>query len=70
MHYMDNQSRAVLIGERIFNETDSPVVWKWNWKKYTMKVQIESRVWVIWPSTTSPYRCQLPEPSFGKPLTE
>jgi len=39
MHYMDNQSRAVLIGERIFNEPNSPAVWKWNWKNSTMKVQ-------------------------------
>ena len=28
MHYMDNQSRSVLIGERIFNERSLPAAWK------------------------------------------
>lgn len=44
MHYMDNQSRAVLIGERIFNETELACRLEVELEKYTMKVQIESRV--------------------------
>ena len=41
---MDNQSRAVLIGERIFNETELACRLEVELEKYTMKVQIESRV--------------------------
>ena len=44
MHYTDNQSRAVLIGERIFNETELACRLEVELEKYTMKVQIESRV--------------------------
>ena len=44
MHYMDNQSRSVLIGERIFNETELACRLEVELEKYTMKVQIESRV--------------------------
>ena len=44
MHYMDNQSRAVLIGERIFNETELACRLEVELEKYTMKVQIEGRV--------------------------
>ena len=43
-HYVDNQSRAVLIGERIFNETELACRLEVELEKYTMKVQIESRV--------------------------
>ena len=44
MHYMDNQSRNVLIGERIFNETELACRLEVELEKYTMKMQIESRV--------------------------
>ena len=44
MHYMDNQSRSVLIGEHIFNETELACRLEVELEKYTMKVQIESRV--------------------------
>ena len=44
MHYMDNQSRSVLIGERIFNETELNSRLEVELEKYTMKVQIEGRV--------------------------
>jgi len=44
MHYVDNQSKAVLIGERIFNETELNCRLEVELEKYTMKVQIESRV--------------------------
>ena len=38
MHYMDNQSRSVLIGERIFNETELACRLEVELEKYTMKV--------------------------------
>ena len=41
---LDNQSRSVLIGERIFNETELACRLEVELEKYTMKVQIESRV--------------------------
>ena len=44
MHYMDNQSKAVLIGEHILNETELASRLEVELEKYTMKVQIESRV--------------------------
>jgi len=44
MHYVDNQSKSVLIGERIFNETELACRLEVELEKYTMKVQIESRV--------------------------
>ena len=44
MHYTDNQSRSVLIGERIFNDTELACRLEVELEKYTMKVQIESRV--------------------------
>ena len=44
MHYVDNQSKAVLIGEHIFNETELNSRLEVELEKYTMKVQIESRV--------------------------
>ena len=44
MHYTDAQSRAVFIGERIFNETELNSRLEVELEKYTMKVQIESRV--------------------------
>ena len=44
MHYIDNQSKSVLIGERIFNETELNSRLEVELEKYTMKVQIESRV--------------------------
>ena len=44
MHYVDNQSKSVLIGERIFNETELNSRLEVELEKYTMKVQIESRV--------------------------
>ena len=44
MHYVDNQSKAVLIGERIFNETELNSRLEVELEKYTMKVQIEGRV--------------------------
>ena len=44
MHYVDNQSRAVFIGERIFNETELNSRLEVELEKFTMKVQIESRV--------------------------
>ena len=44
MHYVDNQSRSVLIGERIFNETELNSRLEVELEKYTMKVQIEGRV--------------------------
>jgi len=42
MRYMDNQARSVLIGERIFNETELACRLEVELEKYTMKVQIES----------------------------
>ncbi len=44
MHYNDNQSRAVLLGERIFDENELHGRLEVELEKYTMKVQIESRV--------------------------
>ncbi len=44
MHYNDNQSRAVLLGERIFNESELAGRLEVELEKYTMKIQIESRV--------------------------
>ena len=44
MRYMDNQARSVLIGERMFNETELACRLEVELEKYTMKVQIESRV--------------------------
>ncbi len=44
MHYMDNQSRAVLLGERIFNESELTSRVEVELEKYTKKLQIESRV--------------------------
>ncbi len=44
MHYMDDQSKAVLIGEHILNETELASRLEVELEKYTMKVQIESRV--------------------------
>ena len=44
MHYVDTQSKAVLIGEHIFNETELTSRLEVELEKYTMKVQIESRV--------------------------
>ena len=44
MHYIDNQSKSVLIGERIFNETELNSRLEVELEKYTMKVQIEGRV--------------------------
>ena len=41
---MDDQARSVLIGERIFNETELACRLEVELEKYTMKVQIESRV--------------------------
>ena len=69
MHYMDNQSRAVLIGERIFNETELACRLEVELEKYTMKVQIESRVLGdLAINHIVPIAAQLPELSFGKPL--
>ena len=42
--YIDNQSKSVLIGERIFNETELNSRLEVELEKYTMKVQIEGRV--------------------------
>ena len=44
MRYMDAQARCVRIGERIFNETELACRLEVELEKYTMKVQIESRV--------------------------
>lgn len=44
MHYIDDQSRDVFIGERIFNESELISRLEVEWEKYTKKVQIESRV--------------------------
>ncbi len=44
MHFMDDQSKLVLIGERIFNETELSSRLEVELDKFTMKVQIESRV--------------------------
>ena len=44
MHYMDNQSRSVLVGEGVFNETELACRLEVELEKFTMKVQIESRV--------------------------
>ena len=41
---VDNQSKSVLIGERIFNETELNSRLEVELEKYTMKVQIEGRV--------------------------
>ena len=63
MHYVDNQSKSVLIGERIFNETELNSRLEVELEKYTMKVQIEGR--------HQPHRadgCHLPEPAIGESL--
>lgn len=44
MHYTDAQSRSVLIGEGVFNETELSCRLEVELEKFTMKVQIESRV--------------------------
>ena len=44
MHYIDSQAKKVLIGEHIFNETELNSRLEVELEKYTMKVQIESRV--------------------------
>ena len=44
MHYESKQSRAVLIGEHIFNETELASRLEVELEKFTKKVQIESRV--------------------------
>ncbi|NDV58627.1 glutamine synthetase III [Bacteroides sp. 519] len=44
MHYNDDQSRSVLIGERIFNESELAGRIEVELEKYTKKVQIEGRV--------------------------
>lgn len=44
MHYTDAQSRAVLLGEHIFNESELVSRLEVELEKYTKKVQIESRV--------------------------
>ena len=44
MHYTDAQSRAVLIGEHIFNESELVSRLEVELEKFTKKVQIESRV--------------------------
>ena len=44
MHYVDDQSKSVLIGERIFTETELNCRLEVELEKFTMKVQIESRV--------------------------
>ena len=41
---MDNQSRSVLVGEGVFNETELACRLEVELEKFTMKVQIESRV--------------------------
>ncbi|NCC08982.1 MAG: glutamine synthetase type III [Bacteroidia bacterium] len=43
-HYADEPSKKVLIGEKIFNETELACRLEVELEKYTMKVQIESRV--------------------------
>ena len=44
MQYMDHQSRSVLVGEGVFNETELACRLEVELEKFTMKVQIESRV--------------------------
>ena len=44
MHYVDDKSKAVLIGEGVFNETELNSRLEVEFEKYTKKVQIESRV--------------------------
>lgn len=44
MHYMEAQSKAVLIGERIFTEVELASRLEVELEKFTMKVQIEGRV--------------------------
>ena len=44
MHYTDNQSRAVLLGEHIFNESELTSRLEVELEKFTKKIQIESRV--------------------------
>ena len=44
MHYVVFQARSVFIGERIFNETELASRLEVELEKFTMKVQIESRV--------------------------
>lgn len=44
MHYTDAQSRAVLIGEHVLNESELTSRLEVELEKYTKKVQIESRV--------------------------
>ncbi len=44
MHFVDDQARSVFIGEHIFNETELAGHLEVELEKFTMKVQIESRV--------------------------
>lgn len=44
MHFVDDQARSVFIGEHIFNETELAGRLEVELEKFTMKVQIESRV--------------------------
>jgi Uncharacterized protein related to glutamine synthetase len=44
LHYNDDQSRSVLIGERIFNESELHSRIEVELEKYTKKLQIEGRV--------------------------
>ena len=44
MHFVDDQARSVFIGEHIFNETELASRLEVELEKFTMKVQIESRV--------------------------
>ena len=44
MHFVDDQARSVFIGECIFNETELNSRLEVELEKFTMKVQIESRV--------------------------
>ena len=48
MHYMDNQSRAVLIGERIFNETELACRLEVELEKYNASGPPEhGRCWLV-----------------------
>ena len=53
MHYVDNQSKSVLIGERIFNETELNSRLEVELEKYTMKA-------VYWATSLSTTSCRLP----------
>lgn len=44
MHYIDHQSRSVLISERIFNESELEGRLEVELEKFTKKIQIESRI--------------------------